>query len=167
MTNGEKLYAVIVCLCIFSLGAFSATYVWSHWLYEEPKEIKVEVPESLVITIPQKYDLTGTEYTKKVLKDIAITSYNNHADQTDNSPNITSTNRPVRENMVAVSPDFLSKGVLKYGDLVYIDCMEQWYTVEDVMNNRFERRMDIFLFDKAESLKINKKCGVEIIHINK
>lgn len=165
MTNGEKLFVGVITA--FILGFIASLYIWSHVFYEEPKEIKVEVPESLVITIPQKYDLTGTEYTKKVLKDITITSYNNHADQTDDSPNITSTNRPVRENMVAVSPDFLNKGILKYGDLVYIDCMEQWYTVEDVMNNRFERRMDIFLFDKAESLKINKKCGIEIIHINK
>lgn len=167
MTNTEKLYAVIVCLCIFCLGAFSATYVWSHWLYEEPKEKIVEVQPSLIITIPQKYDLTGTEYTKRVLNDITITSYNNHIEQTDNTPNITSTNRPVRENMVAVSQDFLSTGLVKYGDLVYIDCMNQWYVVEDTMNKRFERRMDIFLFDKTESLKINKKCNVEIIHINK
>lgn len=131
------------------------------------KIIKVEIPESLIITIPQKYNLTGTEYIKRVLNDITITSYNNHANQTDDSPNITATGRPVRENMVAASPDLLTKGIIRYGDLVYIDCMKQWYVVEDTMNKRFERRLDIFLFSKDESLKINKKCNIEVLHINK
>ena len=45
--------------------------------------------------------------------------------------------------------------------------MKQWYVVEDTMNKRFERRLDIFLFSKEESLKINKKCNIEIIHINR
>ena len=167
MSNGEKLFVGI--WCSFLIGFTISFYIWSHWLKQEPeiKEVKVEVPESLVITIPQKYDLTGVEYTKRILNDITITSYNNHTEQTDDSPNITSTNRPVRENMVAVSPDLLSKGLIKYGDLVYIDCIEQWYVVEDTMNKRFERRMDIFLFNKQESLKINKKCSVKIVHINK
>lgn len=153
----------------FFIGFLSAVCVWSNWIQEEPqvKEVIKEVPPSLIIQIPQKYNLEGTEYTKKVLKDITITSYNNHAEQTDDTPNITATSRPVRENMVAVSFDLLNKGIVHYGDLVHIDCMQQWYVVEDTMNKRFEKRMDIFLFDKQESLKINKKCGVEIIHINK
>ena len=165
MSNGEKLFVGIVLS--FILGFVAAIYVWSHWLDTEPKQVMVEVPQSLVIEIPQKYNLTGTEYTKRVLNDITITSYNNHTNQTDNSPNITATNRPVRENMVAASPDLLTKGIIRYGDLVYIDCMKQWYVVEDTMNKRFERRLDIFLFSKDESLKINKKCNIEVLHINK
>lgn len=120
-----------------------------------------------IIKIDTKFDLTNAEYLKYSLKDITITSYNNHANQTDDSPNITATNRPVREGIVAASPDLINKGIIKYGDLVYIDCFNKWYTVEDTMNKRFERRLDIFLFDKDESLKINKKCGVEIIHYTK
>lgn len=165
MGSTEK--AVFGTLCGLVIGAISSLYVWSHFLDTEPKEIIVEVPESLVITVPQKYDLTNTEYVKRVLNNIQITSYNNHANQTDDTPNITATNRPVRENMVAVSPDLLNKGIIKYGDLVYIDCMKQWYVAEDTMNKRFENRLDIFLFDKQESLKINKKCNIEIMHITK
>lgn len=165
MNNKEKLF--FAAFCAFIIGVLFATYAWSHWLDNEPKEIKVEVPPSLVIEIPQKYNLTGTEYVKRVLNNVTVTSYNNHENQTDDSPNITATNRPVRENMVAVSPDFLNKGLAHYGDLVYIDCMQQWYVIEDTMNKRFEKRMDIFLFDKQESLKINKKCKVEIVHITR
>ena len=150
-------------LISFSIGATLAFSIAD----KQPKEIIVEIPESLVVTVPQKYDLTNTEYVKTVLNNIQITSYNNHADQTDDTPNITATNRPVRENMVAASPDLLNKGIIHYGDLVYIDCMKQWYVVEDTMNKRFERRLDIFLFDKNESLKINKKCNIEVLHISK
>jgi len=165
MGSTEK--AVFGTLCGLVIGAISSLYVWSHFLDTEPKEIRVEVPEKIIIEIPQKYNLTGTEYTKRVLNDIVITSYNNHANQTDDSPNITATSRPVRENMVAASFDLLNKGLVHYGDLVYIDCMKQWYVVEDTMNRRFERRLDIFLFNKEESLKINKKCNIEVIHITK
>lgn len=69
--------------------------------------------------------------------------------------------------MIAVSRDFLNKGIIHYGDLVYIDCFDSWYLAEDTMNQRFEKRIDIFLFDKKESMKINKKCGIEIIHFTK
>lgn len=150
-------------LISFSLGAKLAFSI----VDKQPKEIIVEIPESLVVTVPQKYNLTNTEYVKRVLNNIQITSYNNHANQTDDTPNITATNRPVRENMVAASPDLLNKGIIHYGDLVYIDCTKQWYVVEDTMNRRFERRLDIFLFDKNESLKINKKCNIEVLHISK
>ena len=150
-------------LVVLSIGL--GLIIGAHTVKE--KIIKVEIPESLVIEIPQRYNLTGTEYTKRVLNNVTITSYNNHAEQTDDSPNITATSRPVRENMVAASFDLLNKGFIHYGDLVYIDCMKQWYVVEDTMNRRFEKRLDIFLFDKQESLKINKKCNIEIVHITK
>lgn len=158
----KKLYILSMLIC-FMAGVYVVLYCYD----KQPKEVLVEVPPSLIITVPQKYNLKGTEYIKRILNDITITSYNNHVDQTDDSPNITATSRPVRENMVAASFDLLNKGYIHYGDLVYIDCMKQWYVVEDTMNKRFERRLDIFLFDKAESLKINKKCSIEIIHITK
>lgn len=130
-------------------------------------EVKVEVPKNPIIKIEETYNLENVEHTKRVLTGVTITSYNNHENQTDDTPNITATNRPVREGMVAVSKDFLTNNWAKYGDLVYIDCFNRWYVIEDVMNQRFEKRMDIFLFDKAESLKINKTCNIEIVHITK
>lgn len=135
----------------------------------EVREVQVEVPVSKTtdIEVHQKFVLTGAEYTKKVMNDIHVTSYNNHTNQTDSTPNITSTSRPVREGIIAVSRDFLSQGWVKYGDLVYIDCFDKWYTVEDTMHERHTKHIDVFLFDKNESLKVNKKCGIEIIHITK
>lgn len=157
----------VIILLSFFLGC-GLTFVYAKHNNKVKEVIKeVEVDHSLIIEIPQKYDLRGSEYTKRVLNNITITSYNNHSEQTDETPNITATNRPVRENMIAASFDLLNKGFIHYGDLVYIDCMKQWYVVEDTMNKRFERRLDIFLFDKQESLKINKQCNIEIVHISK
>ena len=134
----------------------------------EVKEVQVEVQKSITkIEVAQTFDLTGAEYTRKVMQDVHITSYNNHTNQTDDTPNVTSTSRPVRDGIVAVSRDFLNKGWAKYGDLVYIDCFNRWYLIEDTMHERHTKHIDVFLFDKSESLKVNKKCGIEIIHITK
>lgn len=136
-------------------------------LVHNKQENKQEVKPNNIITITSTFDLSQPEYTKRVLKDVTVTSYNNHEDQTDATPNVTATNRPIREGVIAASRDLLKNGIIHYGDLVYIDCFDKWYIVEDTMNQRFERRLDVFLFDKKESLKINKKCSIEVIHYNK
>lgn len=120
-----------------------------------------------IITISNTFNLSNAEYTERIFKGVIITSYNNDPAQTDDSPNVTATNRGVREGIVAVSYDFINKGLIHYGDLLYIDCFDKWYLVEDTMNKRFTKRVDIFLFDKEKSNKINKKCNIKVIHINK
>lgn len=120
-----------------------------------------------IITISNIFNLSKAEYTERVFKGVVITSYNNDPNQTDDSPNVTATNRGVREGIVAVSYDFINKGQIHYGDLLYIDCFNKWYLVEDTMNKRFTKRVDVFLFDKEKSNKINKKCDIKVIHINK
>ena len=158
----------LVLLGIMICGIIGGTiYQYRHPVVKI-KEVQVEVQKGITtIEVIHKFDLTGAEYTKKVMNSIIVTSYNNIENQTDDTPNVTATSRPVREGIVAVSRDFLTKGWAHYGDLVYIDCFDKWFVVEDTMNQRFEKRMDVFLFDKQESLKLNKKCGVEIVHITK
>ena len=153
----------LVVICLSDISKIDKLNIEIQQLQNTIKEQE----KQKIIEVNTKFDLTNAEYLKYSLKDITVTSYNNHANQTDNTPNITATNRPVREGIVAASPDLISKGIIKYGDLVYIDCFDKWYVAEDTMNKKFERRLDIFLFDKDESLKINKKCGVEIIHYTK
>lgn len=103
-----------------------------------------------------KYDLSKVEYTKLLLKDITITSYNNEQNQTDSTPNITASNRLVYEGSIAISRDLKTKYNLKFGDIVYIPNFKTYYVIEDLMNKRFKNSVDIFKFDKNESLKIGK-----------
>ena len=49
-------------LISFSIGATLAFSIAD----KRPKEIIVEIPESLVVTVAQKYNLTNTEYVKRV-----------------------------------------------------------------------------------------------------
>lgn len=158
MSNTVRLigYAVLASLilgyiCFSNMGAESV----------ELKKSKVRD----IIQVESKYDLSKAEYSERVIRGVTITSYNNDINQTDDTPNVTASNRPVREGMVAVSRDFLSYA--KYGDLIYVDCFDRWFIVDDTMNKRFTKRVDIFLFDRKESLKINKKCDIKIVHITK
>ncbi|MCM1260641.1 MAG: 3D domain-containing protein [Staphylococcus sp.] len=154
-----------ICKVLF-IAWFLCALFGLHFYYHKAKEkdnLKAEKPNNIV-TITSIFDLSQPEYTKRVLKNITVTSYNNHENQTDSTPNVTATNRPIREGIVAASRDLFKSGQVHYGDLIYIDCFDKWYVVEDTMNQRFEKRLDLFLFDKKESLKINKKCSIEVIH---
>lgn len=161
---------IITFLLIFILITSFGIVVMS---LDKDAEIKPKVEyiatkqQDNIITISNTFNLSNAEYTERIFKDIIITSYNNDPAQTDDSPNVTATNRGVREGIVAVSYDFINKGLIHYGDLLYIDCFNKWYLVEDTMNKRFTKRVDIFLFDKEKSNKINKKCNIKVIHINK
>lgn len=158
MANTFRLVAYVVVVGII-LG-----YICFNNTKVEPIELK-DNNSNNIIYVESKYDLSKAEYSERVIRDVAITSYNNDINQTDDTPNVTASNRPVREGMVAVSRDFLS--YVKYGDLIYVDCFDRWFIVDDTMNKRFTKRIDIFLFDRKESLKINKKCDVKIVHITK
>lgn len=166
----KKITALLVSILIFILALL---FILTVYFSSNEYNIKTKVEyittkqDNNIITINNTFNLSNAEYTERVFKDVIITSYNNDSNQTDDSPNVTATNRGVREGIVAVSYDFINKGQIHYGDLLYIDCFSKWYLVEDTMNKRFTKRVDIFLFDKEKSNKINKKCDIKVIHINK
>lgn len=88
----------------------------------------------------------------KTTMNITVTSYNSEPGQTDDSPFITAFNTHVRDGIVATN--FLPKGTLvrfpdEFGDKTFV--------VEDRMNSRYHYRMDIWMEDKAESIKFGVK----------
>lgn len=109
------------------------------------------------------YNLNKVEFTRIELK-VKITSYNNLASQTDDSPNIMASNRLVYEGAVAISRDLKSRYGIRYGDLIYIERFNKYYIIEDLMNKRFKNTIDIFKFKRSESLKINFKDQKVIIY---
>ena len=108
-------------------------------------------------TINVAYNLHSVNYEEINLDKITITSYNNEAKQTDNSPNIMASNRLVYEGAVAISRDLKTKYNLKWGDLIYIDTLQRYFVIEDLMNERFKNRIDIFSFNKDWSLRLHLK----------
>jgi 3D (Asp-Asp-Asp) domain-containing protein len=86
---------------------------------------------------------------------MTVTSYRSVPSQTDSSPWITSIGERVHPHGVAVSRDLLKKngGPLNYGDTIYI----QGYglkVVNDVMNKRYKRHIDIWVTTYAQEHKI-------------
>ena len=86
-----------------------------------------------------------TEQNKKLKRFdgivVKMSSYQATPRQCDSTPNITASNKRIKEGMIAVSRPLLP--FLPYGSKVQIG--DKVYTVEDTMNKRFEDyRIDIY-----------------------
>ncbi len=134
----------VAFLIIFPLSTVLMNY---NIKIEKVKDASPDTTKSISMVIKSKYNFNfkyGYKTTK--LTDIKFTAYNNHPNQTDSSPNITGSGRQVYEGSIAISQDLLRK-VIYYGDIVYVKKLNRYFVVEDAMNKRHKRRMDIFLFD--------------------
>ena len=121
------------------------------------------------VTIIKKYFLSDVEVNVVKFKNIRLTHYQNLVEQTDIAPNITASGRVVYEGSVAVSQDFLINKNVNYGDIVYIEKLGGFFTIEDCMNERFKKAIDIFTFSKNSDLAKNAhgKTTVYILKIVK
>lgn len=86
---------------------------------------------------------------------LTVTSYRSVPEQTDDSPFYTSIGEHVHKNGVAVSQDMLKSGVVKYGDVLYIEGIG-FKVVNDVMNARHKNHLDIWV----ETYEQEKAIGV-------
>ena len=165
--NFEDIFRfVLLCIAFILLGI--QWYLYGKLVINN-NTLKVETPiqEKVIIKYHTpdfvhpftEYDLQLIEDNSDVieLKDITITSYNNEESQTDTTPHIMASNRMVYEGAVAISRDLKEKYKLKYGDFIYLNWSEKLYVIEDLMNERHKKQVDIFSFDKKWSKKINFK----------
>jgi len=122
----------------------------------------------LEVIIPMKYHfdmINGLNTT--LIQGATIYSYNNHPNQTDDTPNRTGSGRMVCEGIVAVSQDLLKKDVFM-GDVIYIKKYKKYFVVEDTMNERYKKSFDIFLFDEKASYKMGiTRSDVVVLRIRK
>lgn len=151
------LIDIIFCFVILCFIIFVLTLKFT------PKEFTIKNKTPLVnviyqgTTINVSYNFHNVDYEEINLDKITITSYNNEPKQTDSSPNIMASNRLVYEGAVAISRDLKTKYNLKWGDLIYIDTLQRYFVIEDLMNERFKNRIDIFSFNKDWSLRLHLK----------
>jgi len=89
---------------------------------------------------------------------VTVTCYNSHPSQTDSTPEITAFNTKTGPGTVAVSRDLLDRGFIPFSK-VWVEGFGI-FTVNDIMNKRYENRIDIWIGDKA---KVFKKEDVRII----
>lgn len=90
------------------------------------------------------------------IENITVTVYHPVKWQTDNTPNIVASgkkfdvNRASDYKWLAISRDLHVRwgGMLDFGDLVFLDNagkLTGWYYVEDTMNARFTKRVDVLM----------------------
>lgn len=100
------------------------------------------------------------------LSTLTITSYRPVPDQTDNSPTWTSIGDRTTKYGVAVSQDLLKEKKVKYGDILLIEGIGM-KVVNDTMNIRHKRHVDILVFTHKEEVKIGtQKRKVYVIREN-
>jgi 3D (Asp-Asp-Asp) domain-containing protein len=99
---------------------------------------------------------------------VTVTAYNAERGQTDSTPTITAFGTKVAPRTIAVSRDLYHKYGWTAGRQVYVYSDEidpeyrGIYTVNDLMNKRYNKAIDIFLHDKQEALEFGRVKDVSV-----
>lgn len=83
---------------------------------------------------------------------VTLTAYSSTPDQCDSTPHITASNKPVRHGIIAVSDDIMKELGITFGERVLIPG-HGVFEVQDKMNPRWRRRVDIW-HDDREAAKL-------------
>ena len=121
----------------------------------------------VLMALPIKVDMMEKEIAKEiegVVPDIVtVTTYTPSVEETDSTPLITASGfkinpkNPKKQRIIAVSRDLKRK--YKFGKKVRITGIGRYsgtYTVRDVMNKRYRKRVDILIGDKDKQTKFRK-----------
>ena len=92
---------------------------------------------------------------------VTLTAYSSTVDQCDATPHVTATNRPVRIGIVAVSDDLRKELGITFGTRVLIPG-HGVFEVQDKMNSRWTRRVDIWHNDREAAMGFGKQEGLLI-----
>jgi len=91
---------------------------------------------------------------------LVFTAYNALVGQTDDTPNITASNKEIFPGVLALSRELISRyghgGNIKYGDKVWVVMPMQ---VEDTMNKRWRGRGDVYMMNYDQALQFGRRSG--------
>jgi len=91
------------------------------------------------------------EFTKIT---VDVTAYSPTKRECDSTPFITASNKRVKEGYIAVSRDL--EAYVGFGDKVFIKGLGI-FEVQDRMNRRWKKRIDLFFFDTKQARRFGKK----------
>jgi 3D (Asp-Asp-Asp) domain-containing protein len=119
-----------------------------------------ELDKTLTVDIPVHYEFSLKEgLLVRKISDVQLTGYTNVHKETDSTPNHTATGRMVHEGMCAVSQDLFRKEI-QPGDVIYVTKLERFFIVDDTMNARHKKAVDIFFYkshkEKSDALNITR-----------
>lgn len=92
---------------------------------------------------------------------LVFTAYNAMVSQTDDTPNITASNKEIFPGVLALSRELITRygygGDIQYGDKVWMVVPMQ---VEDTMNKRWRGRGDVYMLDYDEARQFGRRNGI-------
>ncbi len=92
---------------------------------------------------------------------LVFTAYNALVGQTDDTPNITASNKEIFPGVLALSRELITRygygGDINYGDKVWVVVPMQ---VEDTMNKRWRGRGDVYMLDYDKAIQFGRKSGI-------
>lgn len=131
-----------------------------HTINDEYKSFKTktnEKIEQLVAKNDSQHDLIAklqNEVDVRKVLTVTVTAYTPTPEECDDDPMITAFMTKVRPGIIAVSRDLFEEGWVK-GETVYIKGFGV-FTIEDLMNKRFTRSIDILVFSKQKAKQIGR-----------
>lgn len=144
---GIPLVVLLISICVFTfLNRLSINAITNNHV-TTIKNLKNKVERLENKTVQRQYELTVTAYTAS-------------EDETDSTPNTTALmQEPVSGKTVAVSHDlkrFLGAKVYIEGHGIRV--------VNDLMNKRFTKRIDIFVGTKEQARNIGKSVKTAVFY---
>jgi 3D (Asp-Asp-Asp) domain-containing protein len=125
---------------------------------KQQKLLKTALAESLIrieeleTTLDSKQQLVESLQRGRMLR---VTAYSAEPEQTDDTPNITASNNPVRRGIVAVSRDLFESG-WTFGRRVFVEGLGV-FTIDDLMHKRKREQIDIFMHDTDQALRFGRQ----------
>ncbi len=89
---------------------------------------------------------------------VKMTAYSARACETDSTPNITASNKRVKEGYVALSRDLERDFNLRFGDKINVHGIGT-FEFQDRMHKRKRRQIDIFMKSTKRALQFGVKKG--------
>lgn len=122
----------------------------------------IGVDEAVVIAnsvVGMNTPSTGIQRATHRMYTVEVSGYTSEVAQTDDSPFITAQGTHVRDGVVA-------SNMFPFGTLIKIPSLygNKIFVVEDRMNRRFQRNVDIWFAEKADALKLGRRLvKIEVI----
>ena len=154
----RNLTSLVCGVVILGLLANNALTVSRH--HAQMTEILKEEGAAKDSLIRYISELTTTVDLLTDSKPLVFTAYNAMVSQTDDTPNITASNKEIFPGVLALSRELLKPyghgGNISYGDTVWVVLPMQ---VEDTMNRRWRNRADVYMLDYQEALNFGRRHG--------
>jgi len=131
------------------------------------QSITLNALSNRVETLEIRHEQDVEELKKSIVpRKLTVTAYTASVYECDSDPKITASMQKVRPGIIAVSRDLFEAGWV-FGKKVYIEDYGV-YEIADLMNSKYENRIDIFVGHKKKANDFGKReLTVALLHIEK